>query len=67
MHIYAGKKLDVTYVSKEELDAQIAAAPNPFASFIDLLLRAIADGWWVPVRDNGAGAVGRWVSAKDSE
>jgi hypothetical protein len=40
------------YVSKEELDAQIAAAPNPFASFLDLLVRAIADGWWVSSRDS---------------
>lgn len=40
-----GKKLEVTYVSPQELDAQIANAPNMFAAFPELLLRAISDGW----------------------
>ncbi len=39
-----GKKLEVTRKSAEELDADIAAAPSPFAAFPDLLLRAVAEG-----------------------
>jgi hypothetical protein len=34
----------VTYVSKQELDDAIAAAPNPFMAVMDILLRAISDG-----------------------
>ncbi|KAG2441235.1 hypothetical protein HYH02_010078 [Chlamydomonas schloesseri] len=39
-----GKRLEVTRASKEELEAAIAGAPNLWASFVDLLLRAISDG-----------------------
>ncbi len=45
-----GKKLEVTRKFAAELDADIAAAPQPFAAFPDLLLRGVADGW-AHVRD----------------
>ncbi len=41
----AGKKLEVTYKSAAELEADIAAHPDPFSSFLDLLVKVIADGW----------------------
>ncbi len=40
-----GKKLEVTRKSVEELEADIAAAPVPFAAFPDLLLRAAGQGY----------------------
>ncbi|PNW76810.1 hypothetical protein CHLRE_11g477200v5 [Chlamydomonas reinhardtii] len=39
-----GKTLAVTRASKADLDRDIAAAPDVWASFLDLLLRAISDG-----------------------
>mmetsp|Transcript_5008 Transcript_5008/g.10831 ORF Transcript_5008/g.10831 Transcript_5008/m.10831 type:complete len:299 (-) Transcript_5008:484-1380(-) len=40
-----GKKLEVTHVSSEELNKQIEAHPSVWAAFVDLLLKAISEGW----------------------
>ncbi|KAG2423805.1 hypothetical protein HXX76_014965 [Chlamydomonas incerta] len=49
-----GKTLEVTRESKADLEAAIAAAPNLWASFLDLLLRAISDGRGLTVEKDKA-------------
>lgn len=48
----------MTRASKADLDRDIAAAPDVWASFLDLLLRAISDGRWEGAWEGACGRGG---------